>query len=53
MIDNFDTLRNILEFPTKDVFYVISIIQRPKDFAEGFTERRYKEHFVKHYLCSM
>lgn len=49
MLDNFDIIQTLMQ-PNTDCFYVISIIQRAKDFAEGFSERKHKEHFIRHYF---
>lgn len=49
-IDNFETLREVMEFTSPEVFYVVSIIQRAKDFKDGFSERKHKEHFCRHFF---
>lgn len=49
MLDNFDSIQNLMQ-NNKDCFYVISIIQRAKDFENEFSERKHKEHFIRHYF---
>lgn len=49
MLDNFDSIQNLMQ-NNKDCFYVISIIQRAKDFEDGFGDRKHKEHFIRHYF---
>lgn len=38
MLDNFDSIQNLMQ-NNKDCFYVISIIQRAKDFEDVFGDR--------------
>ena len=52
MLDNFNVIQNLMQ-NNQDCFYVISIIQRAKDFNEfngGFNNRKHKEHFIRHYF---
>ena len=49
----FNEIKDILEFPSKEIFYVISIIVRKKDLPENdseFAQRKWKEHFIRHYF---
>ena len=41
MLDNFNVVQNLMQ-NNKDCFYVVSIIQRSKDFENGFNERKHK-----------
>lgn len=55
VFDNFDDLTKIITFPSSEIYYVISIIARKKDFPEDapeFKERKHKEHFIKHYFIT-
>lgn len=49
MLDNFKVIQNLIQ-DNQDCFYVISIIQRAKDFNDGFNNRKHKEHFIRHYF---
>ena len=49
MLDNFNVIQNLMQ-NNKDCFYVISIIQRAKDFENEFSERKHKEHFIRHFF---
>ena len=48
MLDNFNVIQNLMQ-NNKDCFYVISIIQRARDFENEFSERKHKEHFIRPY----
>lgn len=47
IIDNFEQLEGILEFPNSDLFYVVEIIQRKKD-GNSTTSR--KNRIFKYYI---
>lgn len=47
MIDNFNLIKPLLEFPSDDIYYHLQIIQRKKDLPEmGSNNRMLKAYFI-------
>lgn len=48
MVDNFELIRTLLKFESKDDFYFIQILQRPKDNPEiGASNRLVKSYYIR------
>lgn len=46
MIDNFDLINNLLEFPSEDTFYHLQIIKRGKDHSDSPSARTIKVYYI-------
>lgn len=46
MIDNFEQINNLLEFPSEDTFYHLQIIRRGKDHPDALSARTIKVYYI-------
>lgn len=46
MIDNFEQINNLLEFPSEDIFYHLQIIRRGKDHPDAPSARTIKVYYI-------